>query len=120
MKQTTTTITLVLGERHSPEKILPTTRMICNWNGRYYRGVETEDFIYFCNYQEGDDNGSVMMYRKSDLTLVCDNFHASNDLVGVILEKKYTYLSKSMQYNAREMQKENEKYKEEEVISEPF
>jgi hypothetical protein len=118
MKQSTTTITMSEYES-SPSAILPTTRMICNWNGRYYRGVETEDFIYFCNYQEGDENASVKMYRKSDLTLVCDNYHANNDLVGVILDKKYTYLSKSMQYNAREMQKENDKYKELE-ISEPF
>lgn len=118
MKQSTTTITVpeYLG---SPKEILSTTRMICNGNGRYYRGVETEDFIYFCNYQEGDDNASVKMYRKSDLTLVSDNFFANNDLVEVILDKKYTYLSKSMKYNAREMQKENDKYKEIEV-SEPF
>jgi hypothetical protein len=107
MKQSATTITMPEYES-SPKVILPTTRMICNWNGRHYRGVETEDFIYFCNYQEGDDNASVKMYRKSDLTLVSDNYFAYNDLIGVILEKKYTYLSKSMKYNAREMQKENE------------
>ena len=91
---------------NSPNVILPTTRLICNWNGRYHRAVETEDFIYFCNYQEGDDNGNVIMYRKSDLSLASDNFFASNDLVGVILDKTYTYLSKSMKYNAKQMQKE--------------
>ena len=108
MKQTTRTITLpeYLG---SPKKVLPTTQMICNGNGRYHRGVETEDFIYFCNYQESDDNASIKMYRKSNLQLVSDNYFASNDLFEVILEKKYTYLSKSMQYNAREAQKEHEK-----------
>lgn len=101
----TSTIKVPEGQQ-SPKTILPDTKLIVNWNGRYYRGVETEDFIYFCNYQEGDDNASVKMYRKSDLTLVSDNYFASNDLVEVILEKKYTYLSKSMKYNAREMQKE--------------
>ena len=110
MKQTTTTITLELGERNSPEKILPTTKLICNWLGRFYRGVETEDFIYFCNYQEGDDNGNVKMYRKSDFSLASDNYFANNDMFGVILDKTYTFLSKSMKYNAREMQKENEQY----------
>ena len=97
----------------SPSHIKVDTKLICNGNGRYYRGVETEDFIYFCNYQEGDDNASVKMYRKSDLSLASDNFFANNDLVEVILEKKYTYLSKSMKYNAREMQKE---YKAEEQL----
>ena len=47
------------------------------------------------------------MYRKSDLSLVSDNYFANNDLMGVILDKTYTYLSKSMKFNAREMQKEN-------------
>jgi len=92
----------------SPSHIFPDTKRIISWNGSYWRGIETEDFIYFCNYQEGDDNGNVKMYRKSDLSFVCDNYHANNDMVGVILDKKYTYLSKSMKYNAREMQKENE------------
>jgi len=103
MSKTTIKVDDYLG---SPSHILPDTKLICNGNGRYYRGVETEDFIYFCNYQEGDDNASVKMYRKSDLSLASDNYFANNDLVEVILEKKYTYLSKSMKYNAREMQKE--------------
>lgn len=91
----------------SPKSILSTTKIIYNWLGKYFRGVETEDFIYFCNYQEGDENASVKMYRKSDLCLLSDNWMAYNDLMGVILEKKYTYLSKSMQFNAREMQKQD-------------
>ena len=96
MKQTKTFITLSHDEGHSPKTILPTTKVICNWNGRYYRGVETEDFIYFCNYQEGDDNANVIMYRKSDFSLVSDNFFASNDLVGVLDEGKYTWISKTV------------------------
>lgn len=106
MKQTTTTIVMSESEE-SPDKILSTTRMICNWNGRFYRGIETVDAIYFCNYQEGDDNGSVKMYSKSDLTLLSDNYHAHNSMYEVILEKKYTYLSKSMQYNVREILKQH-------------
>jgi hypothetical protein len=92
---------------YSPKFIDKDTKLIVDWNGKFYRGVETEDFIYFCNYQEGDDNANVKMYRKSDLSLVSDNYFANNDLMGVILDKTYTYLSKSMKYNAREMQKEN-------------
>jgi len=107
MKQTPTTITMSEYES-SPKAILPTTKLICNWLGRFYRGIETEDFIYFCNYQEGDENANVKMYRKSDLSLASDNYFAYNDMVNVILEKKYTYLSKSMKFNAREMQKEND------------
>lgn len=103
MKQTLTSITMPEYES-SPKQIIATTKMICNWLGKFHRAVETKDFIYFCNYQEGDDNANVKMYRKSDLSLVSDNFFANNDLVEVILEKKYTYLSSTMKYNAREMQ----------------
>lgn len=100
-----TTIIVRDGES-SPQRINPQTKLICSWNGRFWRGVETEDFIYFCNYQEGDDNGSVKMYRKNGLELVSDNYHAANDLVDVILKKKYTYLSSSMKINTEEMQKQ--------------
>jgi len=103
MSKTAITVDSYLG---SPNKINPETKIICNGNGRYYRGVETKDFIYFCNYQESDDNANVKMYRKSDLSLVCDNYHASNDLQGVLIEKTYTYLSKSMKYNAKAMQEQ--------------
>ena len=68
MKQTATTITMPEYES-TPKSILSTTKLICNWLGRYYRAVETKDFIYFCNYQESDENASVKMYRKSDLSL---------------------------------------------------
>lgn len=99
------TIIQPIGQQ-SPSAINADTKIICAWNGRFHRGVETNDFIYFCNYQEGDDNGSVKMYRKSDLSLVSDNYHATNDLMDVIMDKTYTYLSKSMKFNARKIQEQ--------------
>lgn len=102
MKQTETTISLKLGESHSPEKILPTTKLITNWNGRYWRGLETKDFIFFVNYQEGDENGCVMMYRKSDFSLASDNYFAYGAMFEVLTETKdWTYISKSMKYNLK-------------------
>lgn len=103
MKQTETSIVLALGERNAPEHILPTTKLITNWNGRYYRALETVDFIYFANYQEGDENGSVMMYRKSDFSLASDNYFAYNDMFELITEKskEITYLSRSMKNNIK-------------------
>jgi len=92
----------------SPQFIKPDQKLITTSLGKYWRGVETKDFIYFCNYQEGDDNANVKMYRKEGLQLVSDNYFASNDLFEVILDKTYTYLSKSMRFNAREMQKQED------------
>lgn len=102
MKQTETTILLSLGENHAPEKIKSTTRLITNWNGKYYRGLETEDFIFFVNYQEGDENGCVMMYRKSDLTLASCNYFAYSAMFEVLTDTKdWTYISKSMKNNLK-------------------
>lgn len=93
----------------SPKKIQADTKLICTSNGRFYRALETKNSIYFCNYQESDDNASIKMYRKSDLILASDNFFANNDLFGVILEKTYTYLSQSMKRIVKEIQEEHEK-----------
>jgi hypothetical protein len=106
MKQTETTILLTLEESHSPKKILPTTKLITNWNGRYHRVLETEDFIYFVNYQEGDENGSVMMYRKADFSLASDNYFGYNDMFEVLNERK-----NEITYISRTMKRENKKYR---------
>jgi hypothetical protein len=103
MKQTEKTILLVIGEGHSPEKILPTTKLITNWNGRYWRGLETEDFIFFVNYHEGDENGCVMMYRKSDFSLASNNYFAYEAMFEILQEKRneVTYISPMMKYNVK-------------------
>ena len=102
MRQTATSIVLELGEGQSPEKILPTTKLITNWNGRYYRALETKDFIFFVNYQEGDENGCVIMYRKSDFSRVSDNYFAYQGLFEVLTETKdWTYISKNMKHNLK-------------------
>ncbi len=80
----------------SPEKITADQKRIDTVLGTYYRALETADFIYFVNYQEGDDNAQTKMYRKSDLELVSDNYFASNDLFGVLEDKAYTRISPTL------------------------
>lgn len=100
--KTGTTITVSIDER-TPEFITAKTKLICNWNGRYHRALETKDFIYFVNYQEGDESASVMMYRKSDFSLASDNYFAYNDMFELITEtpEEITYLSRNMKYNIK-------------------
>lgn len=87
----------------SPKVIYPETKRIINWLGRYHRALETEDFIYFVNFQEGDENACVMMYRKSDLSLVSNNYFAYNDMFELMTEREgeITYISKTMKYNLK-------------------
>jgi hypothetical protein len=80
--------------------------------GYYYRALETEDFVYYVNYQEGDENACVKMYRKSDDSLVSDNYFAYNDMFEVLTENKFTWISRNMKYNLKlhlEAEKSNNK-----------
>ncbi|MBS1636188.1 MAG: hypothetical protein JST26_09745 [Bacteroidetes bacterium] len=90
----------------SPQYIHPGQKRISSWLGTYYRGVETKNFIYFVNYKEGDENSSVKMYDKISLELICDNYHCYNDMLNVLLEKQYTYLSPTMKLNLKEWLKQ--------------
>lgn len=59
---------------------------------KFWRAVETDKFIYYSTYR--DDN--VLMYRKGSFELVSDNYFAQNDMFEVIIEKKYIWLSRTM------------------------
>jgi hypothetical protein len=86
----------------SPRSINPNTKLICNWLGRYHRGLETRDFIYFINYQEGDENACVMMYRREGLELASNNYFAYGAMFETLTEEKdWTYISRSMKYNLK-------------------
>lgn len=71
------------------------------WLGYYYRALETTDFVYYVNFQEGDENACVHMYRKSNNELVSNNYFAYNDMFGVIEDKKYTWASRNMKRNIK-------------------
>lgn len=96
------TIRVPFGEC-TPKNIPVDTKAIINWNGRYNRGLETKDFIYFINYHEGDENGCVMMYRKDGMELASDNYLAYNSMFELLdeNEKDVTYISNKMKYNLR-------------------
>lgn len=96
------TVTIPLGE-HTPETIHPDTKRICYWNGRYHRALETKDFIYFVNFQEGDENGCVAMYRKKGMELASDNYFAYESMFELIEEtpEQITYVSPTMKQNIK-------------------
>ena len=68
--------------------------------GRYNRALETEDFIFYVNYQEGDENACCHMYRK-DKTLVSNNYFAYNYMFEVLTENKFTRISPNMKLNLK-------------------
>jgi hypothetical protein len=95
------------------KKEIPLTqKTYTNCLGIYYRAMETEDFVYFVNFHEGDENGAVIMYRKeeSQLSLVSDNYFAYVGLDEDLVEGNQTWMSKRMEKNWKlyleEMKKE--------------
>ena len=96
------TIVIRPGE-YTPRHISPGTKRIINCLGRYHRALETKDFIYFVNFQEGDENGCVMMYRKKEMELASDNYFAYGSMFELLTEqeKEITYISRSMRYNLK-------------------
>ena len=68
-------------------------RVIKTILGKYYRAVETEDHVYFVNYQEGDENAQTLMYDKETGELTSNNYFATVDLTQVCINKKYTWMS---------------------------
>jgi hypothetical protein len=63
--------------------------------GRFYKAVETEDYLFYCCYAEGDENGNVKMYRKDTMELVSDNYFAHNELFERMLKKDYIKVSRT-------------------------
>lgn len=89
-------------------KVLPEgIKRIVKCNGIFYLGVETEDFMYFLNYQESCDNANVIMYRKADRTLASDNWLASNDFFELLHERadEITYASSTIKRELKNFKK---------------
>jgi hypothetical protein len=81
------------------KKIIPTTqKTITNSIGVYKRALETEDFVYFVNFEESDESGQVKMYRKEEkhLELVSDNYFALVGLEEDIKDGSQTWTSPQM------------------------
>ena len=85
---------------------IPTTqKTITNCIGAYQRAMETDVFVFFVNFKEGDENGNVIMYRKDEkhLDLVSDNYFAHVGLMEEFREGNETWMSPQMK-KARQLQ----------------
>jgi len=66
--------------------------------------LETADFEYYADLPSGDED--VIMIRKSDGELVSDNYMAENAMYEDIINDKVTWSSPDMEYNIREIRKQ--------------
>jgi hypothetical protein len=102
--------TLYNGESPTVNVLPKGIKRIIKWNGIFYLGAETKDFIYFCNYQESCENANIIMYRKADRTLASDNYFASNDFIELMTERseEITYASPTIKRELKIIEKDLE------------
>lgn len=77
---------------------------------KFLRAIETAEHIYYVDENEGDDNANTIMFSKTDLELVSNNYFANQSLIEDIIEDKVTKIEKSFQYNYNEIVKNKDTY----------
>lgn len=66
---------------------LPNLKIPCNlckleiyideFGNKFHRELETKNFLFFCNREEGDENANVIMFVKETMELKSDNYFAN-------------------------------------------
>lgn len=71
--------------------VLSNKRIIKNRYGTYERALETDNHIYFLNFDESDENRQVLMFDRK-MNLICDNYFGFGALFEDIESKSYTWI----------------------------
>lgn len=68
---------------------------IDDFGNEFHRELETPDFIYFVNREEGDDNGNVMMFLKKgkELELRSSNHFGNQAFMESLANDEITWMS---------------------------
>jgi hypothetical protein len=75
--------------------ILVNSKIIKTVLGDYHRALETLHHIYFVNFDESDENGSVKMFNRNR-EIVSDNYFAYQAFMEDIENKQYTWMSEKL------------------------
>ena len=75
-------------------------RFLSRWNGRFHRALITKDFVFFVNFNEGDENGCCEMYDRN-MELISNNYFANVGLTEELAKGKdnWEYISPTMKHN---------------------
>ena len=74
-------------------------RQITHRGRRFYKAMVTKEFVYYADYQEGDDNGNVVMFDLETGELVSDNYFANQDMFDTMRKFDFVSMSRTCQYN---------------------
>jgi hypothetical protein len=59
----------------------------------------TKEFVFYANYQEGDDNGNVVMFDRETGELVSDNYFGNQECFELMRKFEFESMSRTCQYN---------------------
>jgi len=74
-------------------------RQIIHRGRRFYKAMVTKDFVFYADYQEGDDNGNVVMLDRETGKLVSDNYFANQECFELMRKFEFESMSRTCQYN---------------------
>ncbi len=74
-------------------------RQISHRGSRFYKAMVTKDYVFYANYQEGDDNGNVVMFDRETGELISDNYFANQECFELMRKFDFEYMSRTCQYN---------------------
>ena len=74
-------------------------KQIVHRGRRFYKAMITSEFVFYADYQEGDDNGNVVMFDKESGDLISDNYFANQECFELMRKFDFISMSKTCKYN---------------------
>ena len=74
-------------------------KQIIHGGRRFYKAMITNDFVFYADYQEGDDNGNVVMFDKENGELISDNYFANQECFELMRKFDFISMSRTCKYN---------------------
>jgi|Laugrespbdmm15sd_2_1035082.scaffolds.fasta_scaffold48094_2 hypothetical protein len=74
-------------------------KQIVHRGRRFYKAMVTTEFVYYADYQEGDDNGNVVMLDRENGELLSDNYFGNQDMFERMRKFDFESMSRTCAYN---------------------
>ncbi len=81
-------------------------RQITHRGRRFYKAMVTKYYVFFADYNEGDDNGNVVMFERESGDLVSDNYFANQKCFELMRKHDFEYMSRTCTNNFKVMLEE--------------
>ena len=86
--------------------LLKFRKQITHRGRRFYKAMVTKDYVFYADYQEGDDNANVIMFDRASGELISDNYFANQECFSLMRKHKFESMSRTCAYNFKCMLEE--------------